>query len=158
LGKAHLHGGVPLAEIDALHPYFINYPGVCEHLFRPRDDRYQDFAATVDGKDNIKPLVESAPGVQDKHAAFHTALDTWWTLHVPTIEDLPNSQNVLKLRRDFLGSLAQALAPLGILDVHQIRGSFAAYIGAWAKPLKTPYPGARPGQASTAIPMPDNSR
>ena len=62
--RAHLHGGVPLAEIDALQGYFTNYPGVRELLFQPRDEKYNDFAAAIKSKDCIKPLVESAPGVR----------------------------------------------------------------------------------------------
>ena len=60
--RAHLSGGVPLVEVDALGHYFDNYAGVRETLFRPRAEDYLDFAEGIDGKDRIKPLIESAPG------------------------------------------------------------------------------------------------
>jgi len=34
--RAHLHGGVPASEVDALAPYFRNYSGLREALFVPR--------------------------------------------------------------------------------------------------------------------------
>jgi type I restriction enzyme M protein len=34
--RAHLHGGVPVREINALQGYFDNYPGVPDVLFQPR--------------------------------------------------------------------------------------------------------------------------
>jgi len=34
--RAHLHGGVPVAEIDALAHYWQNYPGLRERCFIPR--------------------------------------------------------------------------------------------------------------------------
>jgi type I restriction system adenine methylase HsdM len=34
--RAHLHGGVPVVEIDALHHFWKNYPGLREQVFVPR--------------------------------------------------------------------------------------------------------------------------
>jgi hypothetical protein len=34
--RAHLHGGVPVVEIDALHHYWKNYAGLRERVFVPR--------------------------------------------------------------------------------------------------------------------------
>ena len=36
--RAHLHGGVPLAEIDGLSRFWNNYPGLRESVFEPRMD------------------------------------------------------------------------------------------------------------------------
>jgi len=67
--RAHLHGGVPVREIDALQGYLDNYPDVRELLFQPRgtstpsqeEDRgggcYLDFSTALASKDRIKPLI-----------------------------------------------------------------------------------------------------
>ena len=120
--RAHLHGGVPIVEVDALRGYFDNYAGVRELLFRPRDDRYLEFSPAVSGKGEIRPLVESASGTVAKHVAFHEALGHWWAGSVPALGDLPNSRNVYDLRRRFLGTIVEALEPQGVLDGHQVRG------------------------------------
>ncbi len=36
--RAHLHGGVPIAEIDDLSRFWNNYPGLRERVFKPRMD------------------------------------------------------------------------------------------------------------------------
>jgi type I restriction enzyme M protein len=43
--RAHLHGGVPLAEVDALQHFWQNYPGLRESCFAPRQGTaiYADF-------------------------------------------------------------------------------------------------------------------
>lgn len=135
--RAHLNGGVPLAEIDALSGYFQNYKGTKELLFRPRDENYDDFAEAIEGKDSIKPLIESAPGVLKKHTEFLKALDRWWGENVRHIEELPDRNSVFELRRRFISSIGEALVGLKILGIHQIRGAFASYMKQLAADFKS---------------------
>ncbi len=135
--RAHLNGGVPNSEIDSLKGYFDNYPGVRSKLFQPRDDTYSDFSPEIKNKEEIKAIIEAAPGVKQKHDAFRQALNQWWTQHVAEIENLPVTQNVFELRRRFMDSISDALVPLGILDMHQVRGAFASYMNQLASDFKS---------------------
>jgi type I restriction enzyme M protein len=126
--RAHLHGGIPVGEIAELDGYFGNYDGMKTLLFRDRNARYSDFAAGIASKDDIKRVIDSAPGVEDKHTEVHAALEKWWKKNLPEIERLPDTQNVFGLRRHCIDSLPKALVPLGILDVHQVRGAVASYM------------------------------
>ncbi|MAX35789.1 MAG: restriction endonuclease subunit S [Gimesia sp.] len=135
--RAHLHGGVPIAEIKGLQIYFDNYKGVRELLFHPRDEKYQDFAAILESKDQIKPLIEAATGVARKHKAFHKRLTKWWNENVADIEALPETGNVFHLRRQFASSIGEALTSQKILDLHQVRGAFAAYMKSLEADLKS---------------------
>ena len=135
--RAHLHGGIPVAEIEQLAGYFANYDGVKSLLFPEPDTRYSDFATAITAKDGIKSAIESAPGVQAKHAAFHKAIDGWWKKNVAEIERLPETRNVFELRRHCIDSLAKTLAPQGILTTHQVRGAVASYIKNLESDLKS---------------------
>ena len=135
--RAHLHGGIPVTEIDHLADYFANYDGVKSLLFRDRDTRYSDFAMAITAKDGIKSAIESAPGLQAKHAAFRKAIDGWWKKNVAEIERLPETKNVFELRRHCINSLAKALTPQGILTTHQVRGAVASYIKGLESDLKS---------------------
>ena len=53
------------------------------------------------------------------------------------IENLPTTQNVFELRRRFMDSIAKALLPLGVLDLHQIRGCLAAYMNQLSADFKS---------------------
>ncbi len=138
--RAHLHGGIPVVEIDSLSDYFTNYDGVKDLLFHPRastqkhnspashDSHYADFVTTITAKDQIKSVIESAAGLQTKHALFQKAISGWWKKNLAEIERLPETKNVFELRRHCIDSLAKTLTSQGILTTHQVRGSVAGYI------------------------------
>jgi type I restriction enzyme M protein len=157
--RAHLHGGIPVSEIDQFAGYFDNYAGVRELVFTSfnrnptgsarsrrsphalpvgsRLNDYGDFSAVVKTKDSIKGLIEAAPGVQAKHADFHKTLDKWWKKNVAEIERLPDTQNVFELRRHCIDGLPKALVPLGVLGLHQVRGAVASYMKTLESDLKS---------------------
>ena len=126
--RAHLNGGIPTSEVELLGDFFANYDGLKEQLFGERDDKYHSFVPAVESKDSIKTLIETAPCTQAKHAEFHKAIGRWWSKHVGQIETLPDTGNVFELRREFLGTISDALTPQGILDVYKVRGAFADYM------------------------------
>ena len=135
--RAHLHGGIPVAEINLLVDYFANYDGVKDLLFRDRNSAYNDFSPTIKTKDGIKSVIESSPGLQSKHVAFHKAIAIWWKKNVAEIERLPETQNVFELRRHCIDSLAKTLTPQGLLTTHQVRGAVASFIQSLESDLKS---------------------
>jgi type I restriction enzyme M protein len=147
--RAHLNGGVPIAEIDALKSYFDNYVGVREQLFVDMDDAQGSanaavgrtpraaFAPAIETKDAIKPLIENAKGVKSKHEQLHQAIQAWWDEHRPKLEALPKTKNVFDLRRDFLVTIGEKLEPINLLNLHKIRGALASYINRLAADLKS---------------------
>ena len=59
--RAHLHGGVPMSEIDALGRFWSNYPGLRERCFRAAawmtDCTYLDFAPEVRDRRALADIV-----------------------------------------------------------------------------------------------------
>ena len=148
--RAHLHGGIPVSEINQLESYFANYAGVQELLFVGRASQpvtqktdgqgspsYADFVTAITTKESIKAAIESAPGVQAKHSAFHQAVDGWWQKNVSEIERLPETQNVFELRRHCIDSLAKRLVSQDVLHLHQVRGAVASYVKLLESDLKS---------------------
>jgi type I restriction enzyme M protein len=146
--RAHLHGGVPLAEVDALDRHWKNYPGLREHCFVPSPAqrgkvpegrkgaladgvRYLDFAPEAADRRALIDIVNADAGVKAAHAHFHRLLEQWWNAHLPHIEALAPSDgkqgNVYELRRTLLGSIEQALMKQTLLTGHQVRGGLARY-------------------------------
>ena len=131
--RAHLHGGVPVVEIDALHHFWKNYPGLRERVFVPRakDNIYSDFTPVVTERRVLAELVKSDPGVANAHARFVEKLELWWKEHLPLIEALAPKNgkrgNVYDLRRQLLVSIAATFAKQHLLTEHQIRGALASY-------------------------------
>ena len=136
--RAHLLGGVPVVEIDALEHFWSNYIGLREDLFVPRvgDPVYADFSAKIKTKRSIADLVAKHPGIVGRHAAFMATVETWWQTVLPHIEALapdPENQhehagNIYKMRRYLFDSITKALAGQDLLTGYQVRGAFANYV------------------------------
>src|SRR5216683_7188573 len=72
--RAHLHGGVPRAEVDAKAPLFTTHGFSPQRIFTARDDAYLDFSPGI-SKAELKARVTTDEGVQAREAGLHAALD-----------------------------------------------------------------------------------
>ncbi|MDD2271134.1 MAG: N-6 DNA methylase [Desulfuromonadaceae bacterium] len=135
--RAHLNGGIPVAEINNLQSYFANFNGIKVELFADRDATYSDFTDAVTKKEQIKQLIESHTGVMSKQQTYEEALLDWWNSNVNQLETLPESQNVFAVRRHFLQSIVDVLLPHNMLDIHKVQGACASYMDRIASDLKS---------------------
>lgn len=142
--RAHLHGGVPVSEINALGHFWQNYTGLRESIFMPRATAthgiwYADFAAALVDKRDIAPHINNHASVTQRHAQFMTDLANWWQQHLPVIEALaPDAdnqheahqkagRNVYAVRATLLDSIERTFAGQHLLNRYQVRGAFANY-------------------------------
>ena len=150
--RAHLHGGVPKREIDALEHFWSNYPDLRARCFRPRPgtDLYLDFAPEVTDRRALAEIVNGDRNVASAHAGFLDTLETWWEKHLPDVEALApgagsnggangerKTGNVYALRRSLLASIEHTFADTKLLTGHQIRGAFARYVDELKADLKS---------------------
>ena len=141
--RAHLHGGVPASEVDALEHFWVNYQGLRERCFGPRPGTtaYLDFTAEVTDRRALADIVNSDKSVASAHNAFLKTLEAWWKKHLPEIESLAPSKkrngNVYALRRNLLASIEQTFADNKLLTGHQIRGAFARFMDELKADLKS---------------------
>jgi type I restriction enzyme M protein len=131
--RAHLHGGVPKAEVTAHASRFIAY-GIDVHaLFSERDDAYYDFPA-----DGWQQATDQVPALAaPKEDELADAFDEWWNRHVKHIIELPDTKRVMETRADLLDSFVTALEPLGLLDRFQLAGVIASWWGDIQYDIKT---------------------
>ena len=77
--RAHLHGGVPLAEIESLRHFWKNYCGLRERVFSSdrsdRSDGYANFAPEVADRRALAELVKNDSSLAKAHARFLERLD-----------------------------------------------------------------------------------
>ena len=141
--RAHLHGGVPISEIESLGRFWNNYPGLRERCFVPRDNDslYADFAPAIAERRAIAEIVKRDPGVAEAHSRFLNQLEVWWQKNLPLIEALApkngHKGNVYALRRALLDDLPKTFAKQSLLNDHQVRGAFARYIDDLKADLKS---------------------
>lgn len=141
--RAHLYGGVPKSEVDALKHYWTNYPELRKRCFRPRSETkvYIDFASEVTSRRDLTDIVNSDKSVVAAHEAFLKTLGTWWETYLPEIAALAPTNgkkgNVYELRRKLIASIDHTFAGNTLLDGHQIRGAFARYVDELKADLKS---------------------
>lgn len=161
--RAHLHGGVPVAEVDALAHFWTNYPGLRESCFTVRPEPvegpaaaqipYADFTQALPSQRAITDHIAQHPSVQQRHAQFMQQLAAWWQAHLPVIEALApdannqhaTSRNVYAVRatllegieRVFVGTAATAAPAQSLLTRYQVRGAFANFYQSLASDLKS---------------------
>jgi type I restriction enzyme M protein len=125
---AHLQGGVPESEVNALLGYFNCYKGLSEKLFEPLKKGYLKFKDTVSQKEEIKKIFDESDEIKSAHAKYHDVISQWWKHELPVIEQLPEQKiNVFDLYHQFSKTLTERLVSLPILDEFKSRGAFAAY-------------------------------
>ncbi|MFJ7110923.1 N-6 DNA methylase [Pseudomonas sp. NPDC098740] len=148
--RAHLHGGVPVSEIDALEHFWQNYAGLRDSCFVPRalpatGVAFADFSTELRDKRAIAEYVNAHPGVTQRQAQFMAELHSWWHQHLPIIEalapDTTNRQartnNVYHMRANLLDSIERTFAAQHLLNRYQVRGAFANYYKLLAADFKS---------------------
>lgn len=134
--RAHLHGGVPIVEVDSLGHFWSNYPGLREDCFVARDEVYHDLSNAIGDRRGIAEFVANHPSVIDRHQSFMGQLTEWWQANLPIVEALapdPENQheksgNVYLMRRSLLKSIAETFSGQDLLTGFQVRGAFANYV------------------------------
>ncbi len=125
--RAHLLGGVPIAEVDGLRPLFEAHGLEVARLFIPRDDRYFDFAPETAGNGALRRAVDEDPGIKEREQSMLDAYNGWWAEHAPLLAGLPETRDPMILREEYLRSFQSALLPLGILDRFKVTGVLATW-------------------------------
>lgn len=125
--RAHLHGGIPVAEVDAKRELFTSHGLDASHLLSPRDADYLDFADTITDKRQLKTLIETDAGVVGAETAIRDAIDSWWNAQQTQVDDLPIGHDLVGLRKHMLDSFGDALRPFGLLDRFQVAGVIASW-------------------------------
>lgn len=125
--KAHLKGGIPESEVNALQSYWDNYPGIREQLFIKDRDTYLNFSTIITDKEAIKAYLDEAKAIKGKHESYMTTLKIWWDEHQAKLEALPTERNVYDLYHAFSATITAKIGTLGILDEFKCRGAFAGF-------------------------------
>ncbi len=152
--RAHLHGGVPVSEIDALAHFWQNYAGLRESCFVPRAITeplvngaapYADFAPELHDKRAIAEHINRHPSIAQRQARFMTELQDWWQQYLPVVEALApdadnqqaNANNVYQMRATLLDSIERTFSNQNLLNKYQVRGAFANYFKLLASDFKS---------------------
>ena len=127
--RAHLVGGVPVAEIEANRALFEALGFSPDVLFdhRQGDERYRDFKPSITERPTISRLIEADTGLLARTGEVRDALAAWWTSQAGSLVALPQDRNLNRVRSEFLQGFTEALLPLGCLSTFKLSGVVATW-------------------------------
>jgi type I restriction enzyme M protein len=124
--RAHLHGGVPKAEVATKEAMFSAFDVDVRALFAERspvDRDYYDFLA-----EGPKATAERiARLATDREEELRRSYRLWWENEAKLIVELPTHKRLMLLRTDLLSGFTSALVPLGVLDEFTTAGIVAGW-------------------------------
>lgn len=125
--RAHLHGGVPVKEINSLDQYWSIFNNLKKELFKPRDKDYMDLSDALSDKMQIKSIIEAHSSVAAVKLQYMNQLEKWWEETWPSLNRLTDENNVFKLRQERIKNFANHFHQIGLLNEFQLRGIFASW-------------------------------
>jgi len=124
---AHLNGGIPARDLDALDAYWSVLPGVREALFT-EGDRPGYVAARVETSE-VKPTVERHPDFQAFRDQVADVLDAWQAEHRPTLIALDTGAQPRAVIGELAEDLLARFADVPLLDRY---GVYQRLMDYWA--------------------------
>ncbi|MET9974843.1 N-6 DNA methylase [Streptomyces microflavus] len=129
--RAHLHGGVPKAEVAAKVGQFKAYGIDVEKLFKEKDADYYDFPDAGHEETAAKIPALAAPSERKLAEAY----GEWWGAHVKHLVALgrelesvaDKSGELVKAREKLLTTFTTDLLPVAVLNRFQLSGVIAAW-------------------------------
>jgi type I restriction enzyme M protein len=125
--RAHLHGGIPRAEVEAKRAVLAAHGLNPEHLLSDRDAAFFDFAPDLKARTDLRSAIEADDGVRAAESAVREAINDWWASARDGIDRIPAGASLTDLRAHLITSFETSLRPAALLDRFQITGIIAAW-------------------------------
>lgn len=127
---AHLHGGVPVSEVEGLSPLTNCYGNITEAVFEKANKDYMNFTKDVSCKDDIKTKLFEYKGYKVTRTEYYDILKDFWKNACDEISKLPETKDVYDLQKKLTSMFSKDLSVKQnpVLDEYQSRGAFAQYL------------------------------
>lgn len=127
--EAHLNGGMPKCEVDALDNRFNSYYDLKNIMFEPLREGYYKFSNKVPNKEAIKDLIVNCAGYNNIKKSYHERLDGVWEKCLKNIDDLPNQNSIQSfvecIRSTYIKDMYDDEYP--VINLYQGRGAIAQF-------------------------------
>ncbi len=121
---AHLHGGIPVRDIEALQPFWDAFPSLREKLFTENRPGYS--ALTVDIAD-VQQTVFDSPDTQQFQADVQRTLDQWFVAHRAELEAIGPDTKPSDLITSLGDDLLTRFQDVPLLDAYDIYEQLLSY-------------------------------
>ncbi|MDB5024284.1 MAG: type restriction enzyme protein [Mucilaginibacter sp.] len=142
--KAHLTGGIPVGEIEALDSQFKKFNFTKETVWTILGrDEFASFKEGIIAKAGLKDIIDVDDRIAATYRHMQTVLDGWWDIAQHDFASLaPNQNNVTsdrlsEVRHHLINTLKERLLSEQVLNEFQIAGIFVNWWSNIKYDLKT---------------------
>ncbi len=129
--EAHLLGGIPNADIDALNSYWEVYPTLRKALFAVGDRA--NYSELLVAHDAIKHTIFSHPEFTDYSKKVDAAFGQWKSRNKPKLEGIAVGDKPKKLIYEMSEELLQAFSNLKLIDKYDVYQHLMVY---WSETMQ----------------------
>ena len=122
--EAHLKGGIPDRDLDALGEYWGAFPNLRDELFRPLREGYSDL--TVE-PDQVAKVIEESEDVEAFTATVSKAVEDWWGSHRAQLETIDSKTRPQKLIEDLGDDLLEKFRGRPLISEYSVYEQLMSY-------------------------------
>jgi type I restriction enzyme M protein len=122
--EAHIHGGIPERDIDALKPYWDAFLQLRTTLFKPNRPGYVDLA--IDPSHVQQAILDSAV-FKAFTSSIHSQADSWFEAHRAELETIKHDTRPNDLIADLGDDLLTRFKPTSLLDEYDVYEQLMSY-------------------------------
>ncbi len=122
--RAHIHGGIPQRDIDALEPYWTAFPSLRHQLFRPLREGYVELA--VD-KENVRATIAQSPEYRAFSSTVSDLISEWWAGHQDRLAAISSTTKPAELIGDLSEDLLDIFHPRPLVDEYAVYEQLMSY-------------------------------
>ena len=134
--RAHLHGGIPIREVETKADLFAAHGMKPEHLLVPKEEGYLQYADTVTDRRDLRRLIEADRQVIAAEETVTSSIAVWWQVEQARFDKLQSTADLVELRKEFIETFRVALQSTALLDRFAVSGVIASWWGASLPDLK----------------------
>lgn len=121
---AHLKGGLPNQDLDALQPYWDAFPALRAKLFKPLRDGYSELA--VD-KTDIQSAITGSAEYEALVSSSNGAVNRWWNMHEALLQGISSTTRPNELIAELGDSLLDAFRKRPLIDEYGVYEQLMSY-------------------------------
>jgi type I restriction enzyme M protein len=122
--RAHLIGGVPVAEIESKKCEFDKFGVDPSLIFESDREDYYRFRPEIKNKPDIRRILEASSSLQKTYDRMDAVLNAWWELAKHDFAKLEGNNILPEVRSELMHTLKDKLVPIGVLDEFKTAGVF----------------------------------
>jgi len=122
--SAHMHGGIPDRDLDALQPYWDAFPQLRGQIFTPSRPGYSDLAIDVSA---VQQAIFDAPGFHKLRDEATGIVDDWFAKHRDTLAGITADTKPNELIAAISDDLLERFKPMPLLDEYDVYEQLMTY-------------------------------